>query len=298
VSADRWKRVPVAAARLLLCLLLAGVTAGRAAAQERAAAIADCSQASGADQDSDGLSDDCELALARRFAPLLAVARGGCNWDDTIAPGRLAGGYFFAAEPRATGAVLAYLPAYFRDCGWSGPKCWVPGVDCAGHAGDSEFIALELARAQERWSVARVYLSAHCFGRSGADCRWYESSELERFEWEDVAPVIWVAEGRQANYPSRAACDRGHHTLDTCDRNAVRYSFPVTGSAQNAGSSGAPNPASGCVAGRLLGSARVRPDALECFWTPGQPFRGWQGEGQGVTGYHRYLVEVAGLKGP
>jgi hypothetical protein len=33
-------------------------------------------------------------------------------------------------------------------------------------------------------------------------------------------------------------------------------------------------------------------EAVECFWVD-TPFRGWQGEGAGVTPYVRYLTEIA-----
>lgn len=50
------------------------------------------------DQDGDSLSDVCELMLAQYFAPLLMIAPGGCNWDDSVEPARLGGGYLFAVQ--------------------------------------------------------------------------------------------------------------------------------------------------------------------------------------------------------
>lgn len=149
-----------------------------------------------------------------------------------------------------------------------------------------------------------VFLSAHCFGRAGGACRWYRGDELERFDWAGRAagspPIVWVSEGRHAGYPSRAACDRGHYLVDTCDRNTVTARFPV-GSGRDIGSEAVPvqgdGAPPGCVRGAEVGSPpAVVPDAVECFWTE-RPFRGWQNEGGdgGATAYLRYLKEVAGF---
>src|SRR5262245_52775730 len=68
----------------------------------------------GVDSDADGLSDDCELALARAFAPELRVSMRGCNWDTSVQPARPGGEYYFAAQPLDNTSVrLAYLPAYY-----------------------------------------------------------------------------------------------------------------------------------------------------------------------------------------
>lgn len=254
------------------------------------------------DADADGLSDRCELSLARAFAPLLVVRPGGCNWDESVTPARLGGGYLFAAQPRSSeGVRLAYLPAYFRDCGWSGPKCLLPWVSCDPHAGDSEILIVDVTAGERQWRTEAVFLSAHCFGRSGGDCRWYREDDLGAFEWVDEvaagAPVVWVAEGRNANYPSRSACDRGHHRIDTCDHHSVRYRFPVVSDQQNIGSRVRPIHGTGCVSGSELvrGRVRIETTAVECFWSEETPFRGWTGEGSGVTPYARYLREIAGF---
>ena len=189
--------------------------------------IPECAAADSVDQDRDGLADACELGLARRFAPVLVASSGGCNWSaENARPG---GAYFFAVQPVDTVIRIAYLPAYFRDCGWTGSKCWFPWVDCSPHNGDSEFIVVETRRdsVTSSWQVTGVFLSAHCFGRSSGSCRWYRSTELAAFEWSNASPVIWVAEGRNANYPSQRRCNEGHHSIDTCDRNEFRYSFPL-----------------------------------------------------------------------
>lgn len=273
---------------LISCLLPA--VPGLAQAQEEWLPCAPAPDA--ADMDADHLSDACELELASRFAPTLMIAPGGCNWDaENDRPG---GGYFFAVQRVDFVIRVAYLPAYFRDCGWDGLKCWLPAVNCAPHAGDSEFIVVELRPVEGATTVvAGVFLSAHCFSRSGGDCRWYRGPALSRLGWSGTSPIIWVAEGRNANYPSKRACDRGHHSLDTCDRNESEFRFPIT-STRNIGSRDHPFRDDGCIAGVELGSSLVEPDAGECFWRD-SAFRGWTSAAPGVTGYSRYLADVAGF---
>jgi hypothetical protein len=261
-------------------------------AQADSAAFLPCSNAEAPDSDHDGLSDECELALAGTFAPVLVVRLGGCNWrsDD---PGTLGGGYFYVVQPVDSLIRIAYAPAYFRDCGWSGIKCWLPWVNCAPHNGDSEFVAVDVElHADTVPIVSGIFLSAHCFGRSSSSCRWYRDQDLTNFDYSGWAPVIWVAEGRQANYPTQAACDAGHHGIDTCDHHNTRYRFPILAE-HNLGSRAFPNPSSGCILGRDLNDPRIIPDSVECFWNSTAVFRGWQNTGPGVTGYSRYLIDIA-----
>ena len=274
-------------ARLLGVISVALVMAGPASAQVDSLTIPECAEATAFDADGDGISDACELALALTFAPHLRVRPGGCNWNSELDAPRLGGGYLFGVQAVDARVRLAYLPAYFMDCGWSGPKCWLPGVDCSPHAGDSEFIVVELSQdASARYSVSGVFLSAHCFGRSGDSCRWYRAAELRRFQWIGPSVLIWVAEGRNANYPSRSACDQGHYAIDTCDRNDADYVFPVLAD-RNIGSRIRPIGGNGCVA-----APPPNAELVECLWAEG-PFRGWQLGAAGVTGYARYLLEVA-----
>ncbi len=257
------------------------------------------------DVDRDGLEDRCELALAKAFAPVMITAEGGCNWDGEVSPARLRGAYLYAVQSVEDVYRIAYLPAYFRDCGWRGAKCWLPWVDCAPHAGDSEAIVVELVYGaqEDRWRTTGVFLSAHCFGRHGGGCRWYRGEGLEAFAWAEGrrygAPEVWVAEGRHANYPSRQACDRGHFGLDTCDRNEAHYRFPVHSSGQDLGSRAWPIGGDGCLAAEALPAAGrgTVPGTVECFWRLERAFGGWQGEeaGSGATAYACYLMEVAGF---
>ena len=255
-------------------------------------AIYSCLERVNPDQDNDGISDNCEFELAKRFAPLLTFSRGTCNLNLPVP--LPAGGYLFGVQRVDSRIRIAYLPAYVDDCGWEGPKCRIPTVDCRPHAGDSEFIVVELQPGDSNTlKVSGVFLSAHCFGRAGKYCRWYRDDELEAFEWQGSAPVIWVAKGRNANYPSKRACDRGHHFLDTCDEAMFRVQFPVH-SDRNIGSTQRPAFKKGCITAREVDLTMVEPDAVECVWDRTARFRGWQSDAAGVTGYFRYLTEIAG----
>lgn len=262
-----------------------------------------------ADRDADGVDDRCETALAQAFAPELVVDPRGCSWDQSVRPARLGGGYLYAAQraPEAGVVRVAYMPAYYADCGWSGPKCLVAWRSCRGHAGDSELIIVDAAfdAPSGRWATRGVFLSAHCYGRSAGRCRWYRGRDLEALDWARDqplgAPVVWVAHGSQANYRTRRECDRGFWGYDTCDRNAVRQRFPVVRAEQNVGSRarpfGARVPPPGCVTAAAAGSGSARPDpaAVECVWSDVGAFRGWQRQpgGDAPTPYGRYLRDWA-----
>lgn len=250
------------------------------------------------DADEDGLSDACESALAEAFAPQLMFQGTRCTLPSAGTGDRLAGGYFHAAQPVRGAVRLVYLPAYYRDCGWSGFKCVF--VDCSGHAGDSETIAVDVRRLETgEWAAESIFLSAHCEGDPDGDCRWYSGDDLEQFEWvNDIdrgAPVVWVSDGRHANYPTRAACERGHWWLDTCDAAAAPYRFPVSPE-RNIGSRARPlvnegQPA-GCVRGRFVepdDPLIVDPESLECFWDASARFGGWQGARREAAAYGSYL---------
>lgn len=245
-----------------------------------------------ADTDLDGLSDACETALATAFAPILMQDAGDCLWSEHAESARIAGGYHYAVDAADDDLVrIAYLPGYLRDCGWSGAKCLLPGVDCRPHAGDSEAVIVEVRFDGTRaaWLPTAIFLSAHCFESDSKTCRWYEGAELEAFGWRGTSPVVWVASGRHANYPSRGACDAGHYWLDDCPPDALPVRYPVA-SERNVGNPEAPIGDEGCVSLPAdLDSSMVATGAIECFWSD-RAFRGWQGDAHpGVTPYRRYL---------
>lgn len=259
-----------------------------------------CSEAT-ADTDSDGLTDACEHALATAFAPVLMMHHTRCTAPPSGASRGIPGGYFHAAQRTEEGVRLVYMPAYYRDCGWRSGWCVL--LNCRGHAGDSELIAVDVRRlASGSWATESVFLSAHCFGRSARDCRWYDGTALRDFDWLDGvergAPVVWVSDGRNANYPSRAACERGHGGMDACGSDPEVYRFPVM-RARNIGSRAVPirqpGQVPGCVTGAVVEPVDrliVSHQAVECFWTGSAPFGGWQGGGAGATSYARYLDHI------
>ncbi len=258
------------------------------------------------DADADGVDDDCELSLARAFAPEMVVDPRDCLWDASSRGSRLRGGYLFAVQTAPTAdrtMRIAYLPAYFRDCGWRGIPCATRRPGCSAHDGDSELIVVDVRYdpVSARWATHAVFLSAHCFGRSDGRCRWYAGDALRQFAWtgaERGAPRVWVARGKHGNYPTRGACDSGHWFYDTCDGNSAAYRFPVVSANQNIGSRHRPLPARCLPATRLaLGAPGAAPDASECLWDATRPFRGWQltGNGEAPTSYARVLEYAAGF---
>lgn len=261
------------------------------------------------DADADGLSDDCEQALAAAFAPELVADAADCLWDaDARGGARLRGGYLYAVAPMQGGRVrIAYLPAYFRDCGWSGGARLLRLGRRRAHGGDSEMIAVDAEQvAGSGWEAVGVFTSAHCGGRAGAGCRWWRGQELGALDWAGRpgrgAPRVWVARDKHAHYPTRTTCERGHHRQERCAAGATarRFRFPVVSAEQNIGSRERPAmPGAGCVpaAALPLGARGAAPDAVECLWSDSAPFRGWQAgsTGRAPTSYGAVLRRYAGL---
>lgn len=114
---------------------------------------------------------------------------------------------------------LAYLPAYYADMGSCPLNC--------GHEGDSEYIMVDVSYDANtgRFMTRGVFLSAHCgthdpFLRSAPDCRGYTPDFFSYVGGVDRgAPIVWVANGANANYPSLSRCDSG--TEDFFDRVGV-----------------------------------------------------------------------------
>ena len=258
--------------------------------------------AKAADSDADGVTDACELSLARGWAPWLLADPADCAWTGGSSERRLAGGYFFAAEALSVdgGAIrIAYLPAYFRDCGWRGIQRVLRLGRANAHAGDSELIIIDVVRgADASWRPSAVFLSAHCGGRSGGRCRWFQGSGLGGFHWRgrsnEVRPDVWVARDKHANYPSRRACESGHWLQETCASQPVAYRFPIRSHAQNIGSRRVPAfGGMGCVDGGALPipAAGVLPESSECFWDSRRRFTGWQGAGEGSADAYAEILE-------
>lgn len=188
--------------------------------------LATCLDVSLGDSDVDGVNDECERVVATRFAPLLNVQRSEFRGDVERIPGE----YYYGVMrlPGDYHLRILYLPAYYRDLGF------VPG---AGHAGDSEFIVIDVSfnAVTGRYYTQAVFLSAHCGAdladiiELDPDCQWYN---WDRFPFwvDDVprgAPRIWVANNKHANYYSEAKCFQGSYG-DNCLHERAEYRFPIT----------------------------------------------------------------------
>ena len=269
------------------------------------------------DPDGDTMDNRCEDALAAAFAPGLEVARD-CNYDTSPGVDRQGGEYYYGVQPYHDGSAtvvrIAYLPAYYWDCGSPSQGPWpLPdvcrGCFADGHDGDSEFFIVDVQfnAATRRWLTRQIFLSAHCGTPTGQYCLWYRDPTAptlvlpgvpaQPFSWVDGtvrgAPIIWVADGKHGNYSSRADCDLGGLAgSDSCAENDRFYRFPVRFPQQNIWSRAVPQEA--CVGASLWGSTRVAAGATECFW-PRQTFYGWQGlELTGSTAYSDILEQYAG----
>lgn len=260
------------------------------------------------DPDGDTVDNACENALAQAFAPLL-LTKVDCNWDPGFS--RQGGEYFFAAQravdpfKQPADIRIAYLPAYYWDCGAQHDflswcvlgEVFAPG-SCDAHTGDSEFILVDVSydRVSAHWVTQRVFLSAHCGASGDGDCRWWNGSY---FSWVDGrrygAPRVWVSEGKHANFYSQSKCNSGGvMNMDTCEFNDISQRFPVEYTQQNIGSRAAPLRDCGPA---FWGSAETQPTAEECMWRTVhvERFDGWQGysSGPGASLYGELLRTYA-----
>lgn len=230
----------------------------------------------GGDVDYDGLSDECEHQLALTFAPLLSFVYG----DDVRRDPK------YAAQWHSAGVVrVAYLLSYWMDNGAPGaPLCIPQFPGCAGHAGDSESIVLDLSyhATSQHWRVIRAYLSVHgeqyvCM-ESGTSLPCipphprFQAGTLQFPGHPQAVPLVLVADGKHANYPTDSACDSGgHYGSDECD--SPRYlDVVLVSQSNNIGSRSHP-----LIDGITTGNPSHPVYAnqyVEYYWTS-QPFRGW-----------------------
>jgi hypothetical protein len=217
------------------------------------------------DADHDWISDSCELELARAFAPLWKMSR-----QDQC----LGGEPYWAVKYFPPNLVrIAYMPAYYKDCG------------SFGHSGDSEFVMVEVSYAPsiQHWMYNQMYLSAH-HGTITDHSAWVGMTETE-FSWKFRAhPTVWVAIGKHADYKSFSDCSSFADVLDQCDWSSQdAFRFPIDAS-HNVGSRF--TAFKDCVY-----SASYPSSAYECFWTE-KSFRGWQTviSGDAPQSYRSWLI--------
>ena len=118
----------------------------------------------------------------RPSRPCCEPAEGGCDWEWRKTSGWAAATTARSCPWTRQTVRLLYLPAYYRDCGWTGFKCTLHSASCAPQAsGDSELIAIELSVPDPaRPAVRGLFRSAHCFG-SDANCQLVPRSGAASF---------------------------------------------------------------------------------------------------------------------
>lgn len=220
------------------------------------------------DGDGDGVRDDCEQELAQKFRPYLAVMKHD-PWYTIAGDDDLRREEHWAGTLGETsGSVrIFYALSYYRDLG--DPTCF----GCSSHVGDSEWINVHLYYQNGSWYVRKARLSAHW--RSTAESTETVTASYLEFPGAPGRARVWVAEYKHANYKSRHACNNGGvFDNDDCSANTFvldhpSYEVEVLSSA-NLGNSW--HPYRNCVYSRKLASA-----VQECYWVPGDDFRGWTG---------------------
>ncbi len=237
------------------------------------------------DVDEDGLLDDCEYTLADAFAPLASFGdaddvrretRWAARWDD------------------GQSVYIAYLFGYWLDMGdteGSHQMCFglepfppfvLLGVEgCNGHLGDSEYIVL---RVQYNGDTHHWYLTSAWYSEHGAGDAFFmpyqwtggpidnDAIELTFPEKYLGYPKVWVANGKHANYATRAQCNAGG-TLwaDDCSGDRIEERVFV-GLDANVGSS--THQLIDCVGTADSSHPAYSGHYLECYWTE-KPFEGW-----------------------
>jgi hypothetical protein len=183
---------------------------------------AGCHDPNQLDSDADGLSDTCELQFTAALAPALSFY----DSDQVDRETR------WFAHPIDFGYVrLGYLLGYYYDVGnvadfrshcqtaltiplLSDFFDWVFGggsESCLGHLGDSEWIALDIRYnpVSKHWVLQHARLSAHGQTRLLEGAFGSHPLSLSYPEKAGGYPLVWVADGKHANYESNAACDSG-----------------------------------------------------------------------------------------
>ncbi|MDZ4258967.1 MAG: hypothetical protein U0974_10230 [Gemmatimonadales bacterium] len=200
------------------------------------------------DSDGDGFSNHCEIQLAIAFSPLLSFY----SYDQVDRETR------WFANPMDNGLVrLGYLLGYYYDVGNTTSvrsTCttsltlppfefffWLFGADvesCQGHAGDSEFVLLDVRYDwdSQHWVLDNAILSTHGSGRILTTTGGQYPPQFTYPEKKGGYPQIWVSNGKHANYESKSACDNGgSFNSDDCGGSRVLARANVMASGGNIG---------------------------------------------------------------
>jgi hypothetical protein len=255
-----------------------------------------CFNGSYTDRDQDGVGDRCENDIAVAFVPTFRYQAS----DDVSRES------YWAANRLGTTQTIRvlYMLGYYYDFGvqegYTSCKLSSLGeilAECDGHHGDSEHVLVTVYYEPDtkHWVIDRLQLSHHggyITGNRGTN--EYPMGIQYALKKLGRNAIIWVADGKHANYPSQAACDAGNgggflvdlvFSYDTCEGNNSFFTFTA--------------PAS-----RNVGSGRVRlidcvlsqnpfyqdpPHPQECFWSNAL-FTGWQiDQTTWATGYRKPL---------
>lgn len=167
-------------------------------------------QSFSADQDADGISDDLESALLRRFVPRLRISQTDCDVAPaSFRPGltdpqlsardnTLYGQVSPRPSPRAAVAELHFYHLWERDCGRM------------GHPLDAEYVAV-LVKAEswrspvEEWRAVYWYAAAH----ENTVCDLSEARSALSLDAAIRGPVVWVSKDKHASFFSAGSDRRG-----------------------------------------------------------------------------------------
>jgi hypothetical protein len=235
----------------------------------------------GTDTDQDGLSDRCENDISLAFAPLMRYNQG----DDVGREG------YWAAKRQGDMVRVIYFFGYYFDLGVVNHNDYtacklssIGGIlaSCDGHHGDSEHVVLDIYynSTTRHWILSYAALSHHSGYIQATKPKLAPYPALQWGGRIGSAPLIWVALGKHANYPTQAACDAGNgggflvdliFSYDTCGGNNSFFTAP-TGGQRNLGSQ--QRQLRNCIASENP-FYQVPPRDKECFWTANK-FYGWQ----------------------
>ncbi len=213
------------------------------------------------DLDSDGVRDYCEEHLARTFEPIIEFAWGE-NWS--LREPKFAA---IRSNPWSSGISIMYLLSYYEDGGYAG--------GAFSHAGDSEFIIVEIGPDGPNWRPWRVFTSAH-YGSPDPRSEW---NLITRFPTATAPhPLVYASKGKHANYAETGDCQ----LVETCGGGWQQYA--MLGEWVNIGSLSHPfdiDPAVTFSGPSCASSGGSGTGWLECYRTSAD-FTGWQG-GTGTT---------------
>lgn len=185
--------------------------------------------------------------------------------------------------------------------------------DCNGHAGDSEFILLDVSynATTKHWFLADAKYSAHTwhvdFAQRASDSALYVDPSSDGggsgyprnyLEYPDGKvggyPRAWVANRKHANYPTQAYCDGpgGLGGADECYLPRYLTRLEVAASA-NIGSR--TSPFINCVPTSRTDHPAYGQGVQECYWSMGATFTGWFNTSDGGLPYGALLATHFGF---